>query len=76
MNVVMSMYVKCGVMSVYAKCGAMGNVALSDMVQLKCKMFDVKYDGVEWGVLVCGMLHNARCGKLQCDVKCGGVELW
>ena len=32
--------------------------------------------GVECGVLVYGMLHNARCGKLQCDVKCGGVELW
>ena len=30
--------------------------------------------GVDCGVLVCGMLHNARCVKLQRDVKCGGVE--
>ena len=30
---------------------------------------------VECGVLVYGMLHNARCEKLRCDVKCGGVEL-
>ena len=38
-------------------------------MRLKCQMCDVEY------VLVCGMLHNARCGKLG-DVKCGGVELW
>ena len=31
---------------------------------------------MECGVLVCGMLLNAKCGKLRCDVKCGGVELW
>ena len=37
-------------MSVYVKCGAMGNVALSDMVQLKCKMLDVEY-GVVWNVV-------------------------
>ena len=39
-------------------------------------MCDVEYGVVECGVLVCGMLRNARCGKLGCDVKCGGMELW
>jgi len=29
---------------------------------------------VECGVLVCGMLDNARCGKLRHDVKCGDEE--
>ena len=60
--------------SMYVKSGAMWNVAISDMVRLKCVMWNIWY-GVECGVLVCGMLHNARCGKLQCDVNCGGVEL-
>ena len=44
---------------------------------VKCKMCDVEY-GVVWTVVprqLCGMLHNAKCGKLG-DVKCGGVELW
>ena len=31
--------------------------------------------GVACGVMVCGMLHNTRCGYLRCDVKCGVVEL-
>ena len=57
----MSVYVKSG-----ARCG---------MLQFQT-WWDVVWYGVECGVLVCGMLHNARCGKLQCDVKCGGVELW
>ena len=42
---------------------------------LKCKMCDVEY-GVLWNVVSWYMLHNARCGKLRCDVKCGGMELW
>ena len=32
---------------------------------------------MECGVLVCGMLHNAKCGKLRCDVvvwNCGDEE--
>ena len=53
--------------------GAMWNVAILVMVccgmRLKCKMC-----GVDCGVLACGMLHNARCGKLRRDVKCGGEE--
>ena len=36
----------CGV---YVKCGAMWNVAISDMVKLKCKMCDVEY-GTMWNV--------------------------
>ena len=47
--------------------GAMSDVAISDNVWLKCKMCDV-----ECGV--CGMLHNAKCGKLRCDAmvwNCG-----
>ena len=43
------------------KCGAMWNVAISDMVRLKCNC--VEYGGVECGVLVCVMLHNAKCGQ-------------
>ena len=62
---------KCGV------CGATWNVAISDMVCLKCRMCDVEY-GVEWNVLSwyveCCIMQ--KCGKLRCDVKCGGVELW
>ena len=58
------------------------SVAVSDMVWcgmwLKCKMCDVEWCGVEYDVLVCGMLHNARCGK-SCDVmwnvwNCGDEE--
>ena len=52
----------------YVNCGAMWNVAISDMVW--CGI----WRGVDCGVLVCGTLHNARCGKIRV-VKCG-VELW
>ena len=30
--------------------------------------------GMDCGVLVWGVLHIARCGKLRCGVKCGGEE--
>ena len=50
-------------MSVYVKCGAMWNVAISDMVQLKCKMCDVEY-GVVWNVVSwyaeCCLIQNAK----------------
>ena len=60
----------------YVKCGAMWNVAFSDLVW--CEMQNVRcriWRGVDCGASLCGMLHNAKCGKLG-DVKCGGVELW
>ncbi len=41
---------------------------------VKCKMCDVEY-GVVWTVVprqLCGMLHNAKCGKLG-DVN---VVVW
>ena len=44
---------------------------LPDMVRLKCRKISVM-----WNTAWCGMLRNARCGKLRCDVKCGGMELW
>ena len=57
----------------------MWNVAISDMVRLKCKMCEVEliWRGVACGVMVCGMLHNTRCGNLRCDVKllCCGIVL-
>ena len=61
---------------VYVKCGAMWNVAFSDLVW--CEMQNVRcriWRGVDCGASLCGMLHNAKCGKLG-DVKCDGVELW
>ena len=39
---------------------------LPDMVRLKCRKISVM-----WNVAWCGMLRNARCGKLRCDVDCG-----
>ena len=69
--------VKYGVMTVYVKCGADGECwnfrhVATEMQNVRCGT----WRGVECGVLVCGMLHNARFGKSRCDVKCGGVELW
>ena len=43
----------------------------TEMQNVRCGI----WCGVECGVLACGMLHNARCGKLRYDVECGGVEL-
>ena len=49
------------------------------MLELHCTMWNATempnvrcgiWCGIECGVLVCGMLHNAICGKLR-----GGVKL-
>ena len=54
------------------KCGATDvELMLPDMVRLKCRKISVV-----WNTAWCGMLRNAGCGKLRCDVKCGDVELW
>ena len=66
---------RCGGMiriMVDVKCGATDvELMLPDMVRLKCRKISVV-----WNTAWCGMLRNAGCGKLRCDVKCGDVELW
>ena len=52
-----------GVILNVVQCGM--SVATSDIVWCEMWLKNAK----------CGMLHNARCGKSWCDVKCG-VELW
>ena len=60
---------------VQVKCGAMWNVAISDMVRLKCKICDVEYgvvwNMVSWYVECC---LTAKCGKLRCDVVMKNVR--
>ena len=71
--------VKCGVMCMWnvVWCGMLQFQVwcevehVAEMQNVWCGIWRV----VECGVLVYGMLHNARCGKLRCDVKCGSMEL-
>ena len=56
-------------------CDRCGILPFQTWCDVECEMPQNQCD-VECGVLACGMLRNARCEKLRCDVKCGGVELW
>ena len=60
--------VRCGPLQ-FQTCCAMWNAI--ELQNVWCGI----WRGVDCVVVLCEMLHNARCGKLR-DVKCGGVELW
>ena len=49
-------------------------------ITVRCEMWCYVECGwnacVMWNIACCGMLHNTTCGKLRCDAKCGGMELW
>ena len=62
------------------RCEMWCDVGVCEMSVVRCGMLQFQtwcgiWRGVESVVLVCRMLHNARCGKLRGDVKRGGVEM-
>ena len=58
-----------------AWCQCVWNVVRCECCQFKHGVIEMQnvWCGTWRGVLVCGMLHNTRCGKLRCDVN---VVVW